>query len=264
MMRRYNGKWHRFAQPDPYDGSYDLTNPQSFNRYAYVQNDPINFVDPTGLDEEPPPGPLDTVVINTRAGHLGTFSGAFGGDTGITTEDGPVNEGEGVSVVVPIINFKKLIQDRLASGDCASYVAKLINKAAELSGGKNDAISTDVMALYRMMHRQARGGIFLNQPAIFEGKSVSATAEGNILAGNARITINSKGGYRDNPASISRLPPDYGLAGIHEIVHLAGKNTTYSEGLLQRAADALEPNAKKDFEWGLRNHCLPPHLRGNV
>ncbi len=23
--------------------------PQSFNRYAYVQNDPVNFVDPSGL-----------------------------------------------------------------------------------------------------------------------------------------------------------------------------------------------------------------------
>jgi RHS repeat-associated protein len=49
MFRRYN-RWHsRFDQPDPYDGSYDLTDPQSFNRYAYVGNDPVNFTDPTGL-----------------------------------------------------------------------------------------------------------------------------------------------------------------------------------------------------------------------
>jgi len=50
MHRRYNRWWGRFEQPDPYDGSYDVTNPQSFNRYAYVTNDPINFVDPLGLD----------------------------------------------------------------------------------------------------------------------------------------------------------------------------------------------------------------------
>jgi RHS repeat-associated protein len=49
MFRRYNRWQSRFDQPDPYDGSYDATDPQSFNRYAYVQNDPVNFTDPTGL-----------------------------------------------------------------------------------------------------------------------------------------------------------------------------------------------------------------------
>jgi RHS repeat-associated protein len=49
MFRRYAPKQDRFAQPDPYDGSYSLANPQSLNRYAYVQGDPVNFVDPSGL-----------------------------------------------------------------------------------------------------------------------------------------------------------------------------------------------------------------------
>ncbi|MGH9932192.1 MAG: RHS repeat-associated core domain-containing protein [Pyrinomonadaceae bacterium] len=49
MFRRYTRGHSRFDQPDPYDGSYDFSNPQSLNRYAYVQNDPVNFVDPSGL-----------------------------------------------------------------------------------------------------------------------------------------------------------------------------------------------------------------------
>jgi RHS repeat-associated protein len=49
MMRRYESQWQRFSQPDPHDGSYDLTDPQSFNRYAYTQNDPVNILDPSGL-----------------------------------------------------------------------------------------------------------------------------------------------------------------------------------------------------------------------
>lgn len=49
MHRRYNRWWTRFEQPDPYDGSMNLNDPQSFNRYAYVQNDPVNHIDPTGL-----------------------------------------------------------------------------------------------------------------------------------------------------------------------------------------------------------------------
>ena len=49
MFRRYNRMNSRFDQPDPYEGSYDFTNPQSFNRYAYTQNDPVSFVDPSGL-----------------------------------------------------------------------------------------------------------------------------------------------------------------------------------------------------------------------
>jgi len=59
-MRSYHSYWNRFDQPDPYDGSYDLTDPQSLNRYTYVESDPVNFVDPTGLGG---PGDHDNVVL---------------------------------------------------------------------------------------------------------------------------------------------------------------------------------------------------------
>jgi len=51
INRELNNWYTRFYQPDPYDGSYNHTNPQSFNRYSYVNNDPVNAVDPSGLEQ---------------------------------------------------------------------------------------------------------------------------------------------------------------------------------------------------------------------
>jgi RHS repeat-associated protein len=48
-FRKQEQKAGRWTSPDPYKGSMSLGNPQSFNRYSYVENDAVNFVDPTGL-----------------------------------------------------------------------------------------------------------------------------------------------------------------------------------------------------------------------
>ncbi|MGE0102576.1 MAG: RHS repeat domain-containing protein [Blastocatellales bacterium] len=55
--RTYASERGRFIQPDPIGiGGVRLEQPQSMNRYAYVQNDPINFVDKSGLLLESPDG----------------------------------------------------------------------------------------------------------------------------------------------------------------------------------------------------------------
>lgn len=49
--RHYTPYVGRFLQIDPVLGSPG--SPQSWNRYAYVGNDPVNYTDPTGMREEP-------------------------------------------------------------------------------------------------------------------------------------------------------------------------------------------------------------------
>ena len=47
---RYNSSaMGRFLSPDPSMGSVALRNPQTWNRYAYALNNPLKFVDPTGM-----------------------------------------------------------------------------------------------------------------------------------------------------------------------------------------------------------------------
>jgi hypothetical protein len=79
----------------------NLADPQSLNRYAYVLNDPVNFVDPLGLDPDDPidpatgiptpvAGPAASVDIPISFGTPidGGVIGGIIGDTGIVIETG--------------------------------------------------------------------------------------------------------------------------------------------------------------------------------
>jgi RHS repeat-associated protein len=50
VNRHYDPRQGRFNQVDPLGmGASSLADPQGLNLYSYVQNDPVNFVDPSGL-----------------------------------------------------------------------------------------------------------------------------------------------------------------------------------------------------------------------
>ncbi len=49
FARYYNSSLGRFMSPDPLAG--DVSDPQTLNRYAYVENSPANFNDPTGMNK---------------------------------------------------------------------------------------------------------------------------------------------------------------------------------------------------------------------
>jgi RHS repeat-associated protein len=85
QFRQYNPGQGRWMSPDPYSGSYDFNNPQSFNRYSYVLNNPLSFTDPTGLGPCPADDPCPSggddgwiglfIAIGAAIGSLFGFGG---------------------------------------------------------------------------------------------------------------------------------------------------------------------------------------------
>ncbi len=49
QQRQDSNAQGRWLSPDPYHGSYQTRNPQSFNRYVYAGNNPLAAADPSGL-----------------------------------------------------------------------------------------------------------------------------------------------------------------------------------------------------------------------
>jgi RHS repeat-associated protein len=72
INRQYQNSTGRFMRPDPESGL--ITNPQSWNRYAYVRNDPVNSVDPLGLF-------TTKICTYVTSGVIGFFSSSTDGRT---------------------------------------------------------------------------------------------------------------------------------------------------------------------------------------
>ncbi|HET8669063.1 MAG TPA: RHS repeat-associated core domain-containing protein, partial [Candidatus Saccharimonadales bacterium] len=233
MHRRYNRWWSRFEQPDPYDGSYDLSDPQSFNRYSYVQNDPVNFVDPLGLDglgalgdaigrALGPIGPgtvTVTVPINGGSNDLvvefgSEFSTTGGGapDTRVTTIDPD--------------GIRSALDQMLQTGGCGQFIEELINRLA--ADTKNPFVSDYAPDLFDSVRNAKKGGFI--RGGLADKNKVSATVSGQIRSGNAAIYLNSNfDGSFDAQAEAKAIIAVDTFNTLHELVHHAGSKGYYSD-----------------------------------
>jgi RHS repeat-associated protein len=85
--RIYSPTQRRFLSPDPLVSA--PTNAQSYNRYSYVWNNPLNFIDPSGFEGDPPPqGPDQGPDNHTSEGGPGNTGGQGGGGTAYHTGSG--------------------------------------------------------------------------------------------------------------------------------------------------------------------------------
>jgi RHS repeat-associated protein len=77
-FRKHSHSQGRWISPDPLGvGAVDPTNPQTWNRYAYVANNPLSAVDPTGLNED-----FCGAEYDNCSGGIGEVGGGIGGGGG--------------------------------------------------------------------------------------------------------------------------------------------------------------------------------------
>ncbi len=150
MFRRFNRYHSRFDQPDPYEGSYKLSDPQSFNRYSYTQSDPANLVDPSGLcsfsvalDNRSNIGPDQLQAMKDRisgsfgaAGQQINFlpANAGGPDFNLTVYSTASGHDEGSTTV----GSSDLVsgQGSPVTGNGRAYVDRLTNSATATTSGR--------------------------------------------------------------------------------------------------------------------------------
>ncbi|HKG48371.1 MAG TPA: S8 family serine peptidase [Pyrinomonadaceae bacterium] len=227
MMRRYAGKWHRFVQPDPYDGSYDLTNPQSFNRYAYVQNDPVNFVDPLGLDPEggvlgallgpvANMGPGTSTVTIYMDGDSDLILGAdthaqlvYLQDSGLTPQGGPQDSGQPF-LTTALDEARRRLRE---NADCA-----------KLFGGEKNALKKLSELKFKFGSLPDRG------IARIKGKNVTLdsarfAAQGSNLAFVTNIRESTVQGYPSTSFTLRNLVITGSTFGAFVLLHELGHRT---------------------------------------
>lgn len=74
--RYYSSVQGRFISVDPLGASAIVADPQSFNRFVYVRNNPLRYVDPDGLDAQNPWGGLTDEERRLLASKLTTVKDA--------------------------------------------------------------------------------------------------------------------------------------------------------------------------------------------
>jgi RHS repeat-associated protein len=72
--RYYRSVTGRFNAVDPGHANGSLTRPQSWNAYAYASNNPLRFVDPTGMSDERITPMLNDAATGTGEGDLDSFA----------------------------------------------------------------------------------------------------------------------------------------------------------------------------------------------
>jgi RHS repeat-associated protein len=112
----------RFLSPDPYIPHPGMT--QSYNRYAYVRNNPMTLIDPSGFrDDEAFPRACNTDSCNAQPELPGVtvspsyqLGGAYQPGVYVYRSPAPVTPANGGKLIVPPLDTVQVTADRIDDG----------------------------------------------------------------------------------------------------------------------------------------------------
>jgi RHS repeat-associated protein len=196
---RYYDTAGRFLSVDPVlDQKFALSNPQGWNRYAYVRNNPINKTDPTGRCEDPKPNSGGTRICIQTFIPTVTFAGFVGDNRTAQPNGGTFRTNQSIMFSG---NGKKAVAPPLQAG--VSRLALAPNLVARTSVVAQQSVTTVGPGTVRARAAVSDGLLFGQAPnasydmTISVDKNGGAAVIGGTHSGYPALEVWS---YRDGAA----------------------------------------------------------------
>lgn len=221
----------RFMSPD--DGSdQDPSDPQSWNLYSYVQNNPLTNVDPDGHDcvtQSRVDGSTESVSVSS-----GGCSGAAGNGTTQTYVNGSVNlsdihtgaDGHSIDIGFTGANGSTGVQN----ADAAPYADN-----PGISLGNNQPGMFQMSGTNRVVN-QIGGAIFGAESFFMGGLLGGAAPEATLGVGKTQVNFSNALAHNITALRGDHLPPPGSVAEIRQAVTAAlnaGQYSTKGNGAIE-------------------------------
>lgn len=181
--------------PDPHAGSADISNPQSLNRYSYVLNGTLGYVDPTGLEC------VLFTGINTNKGTKDTQAAQFGIDRVVYTYPDGTRASGVASVISQALNGPNTNTIALANG-ISALPTDQANTALIVSGSGQALSTANAWGLLGQAQLQSiQSYIYLSPGSMLFS---------NLPGGSSRSKFHGNGAIDDAVTLLSRLHGGHG------------------------------------------------------
>jgi RHS repeat-associated protein len=237
-QRYYSNVTGRFLTPDPSLVNVDLEDPGSWNRYAYVQGDPVNSNDPTGQYR------LICEAYPFTPGCPGWDSAgaAYGnpvGGSNLAIQEGPahggtnVNYGGGPASAINISNFSTTSPKAIGVQNSLRWIGAWLSQGNDPdcdSWLANNGLAIDTILGQTAANSKMYVGVGdFSDPTISAIAGVGGT---NLPPDTALLTVNLGGAYFSSGYSVSGTGFTYqggtGLAEVFILLHELGHLTAFS------------------------------------